>query len=185
MKPAAKDYDNLLLTLENSMHGAEMIVKLQMRSWDTNHTSLYSTILANIDGEMKDTKNSHVGQGVWNLKKTPVVYRSNFINTLWASNQGMPSLDGLYPYGYQLWYFFDPSSIEVELNPNVFPEDQIEWMQVDALCGVRSTMRYNGTDSYLKALGIGKNELLALITSAKRVRTKVAITTDKSCSRYG
>ena len=105
-----------------------------------------------------DTKNSHVGQGVWNLKKTPVVYRSNFINTLWAYNQGMPELD-IYPYGYQLWYFFDPSSIEVELNPNVFPEDQIEWMQVDALGGVRSTMRYTGTDSYLKALGIGKNEI--------------------------
>jgi hypothetical protein len=62
-------------------------------------------------------------------------------------------------YGYHLWHFFDPSSIEVELNPNVFPEDQIEWMQVDALCGVRSSMRYNGTDPYLNALGIGKNEI--------------------------
>jgi hypothetical protein len=62
-------------------------------------------------------------------------------------------------YGYHNLYFFDPSSIEVELNPNVFPEDQIEWMQVDALCGVRSTMRYTGTDPYLNALGIGKNEI--------------------------
>ena len=104
-----------------------------------------------------DTKNSHVGQGVWNLKKTPVVYRTNHINIEWAFIIGMTDDAGL--YGYRLWYFLDPSSIEVELNPNVFPEDQIEWMQVDALCGVRSTMRYNGTDSYLNALGIGKNEI--------------------------
>ena len=106
-----------------------------------------------------DTKNSHLGQGVWNLKKTPVVYRSNFIDIMWPSTMGMPVPDDVRFYGYHLWYFFDPSSIEVELNPNVFPEDQIEWMQVDALCGVRSTMRYTGTDPYLKALGIGKNEI--------------------------
>lgn len=104
-----------------------------------------------------DTKNSHLGQGVWNLKKTPVVYRSNFINIKWAHEEGMT--DDYHLYGYHLWYFFDPSSIEVELNPNVFPEDETEWMQVDALCGVRSTMRYNGTDPYLNALGIGKNEI--------------------------
>lgn len=250
-------------------------IKLQMRSWDTNHTSLYSTILANIDGEMKgsfegqtktpliassskgifgrvgdlvklgtkvkdavtnlysgnvvgaikggvdlakngaslasgktkasggatsgtfdgtfdgtinmmmngtintdgviqgsqptvgvasptfylkdfDTKSSHLGQGVWNLKKTPVVYRTNYINIEWSNAMGMSDE---FLHGHCLWYFFDPSSIEVELNPNVFPEDEIEWMQVDALCGVRSSMRYNGTDSYLKALGIGKNEI--------------------------
>ena len=27
-------------------------------------------------------------------------------------------------------YFFNPHSIEVELNPNIFPESEIEWMQV-------------------------------------------------------
>ena len=102
-----------------------------------------------------DTKNSHLGQGVWNLKKTPVVYRSNYIDMQWAHVMGMTEK----AHGYHLWYFFDPSSIEVELNPNVFPEDEIEWMQVDALGGVRSTMRYNGTDPYLNALGIGKNEI--------------------------
>ena len=57
-------------------------------------------------------------------------------------------------YVFAQYYFFDPSSIEVELNPNVFPDDQIEWMQVDAVCGVRKSMLFTGTDPYLKALDI-------------------------------
>lgn len=109
-----------------------------------------------------DTKNSHVGQGVWNLKKSPVVYRTNNINVDYAFKLGVPDLGASksnYDLNYHQLYFLDPSSIEVELNPNVFPESEIEWMQVDALCGVRSTMRYNGTDLYLNALGIEKNEI--------------------------
>lgn len=261
-------------------------IKLQMRSWNTNHTSLYSTVEANIDGEMKgsfegqtktpfiassskgifgrvgdlvklgtkvkdavtnlasgnvagaikggidlakngsslasgktkasggetsgtfdgtfdgtinmmmngtintdgviqgsqptvgvasptfylkdfDTKNSHVGQGVWNLKKTPVVYRTNYILSKWADVMCLytdfhksPD-DHDYYWSYSQFYFFDPSSIEVELNPNVFPESDIEWMQVDAVCGVRKSMMFNGTDVYAQALGIdnSKNDI--------------------------
>ena len=44
-------------------------IKLQMRSWNTNHTSLYSTILANIDGDMKG---SFEGQ-----TKTPLIASSS------------------------------------------------------------------------------------------------------------
>lgn len=74
-----------------------------------------------------DLKNSHIGQGVWNLKTAPVVYSTNF--TLTA---GWPTC---------VPYFFNPHSIEVELNPNIFPESEIEWMQVDALCIARKSMQ--------------------------------------------
>ena len=256
-------------------------IKLQMRSWNTNHTSLYSTVEANIDGEMKgsfegqtktpliassskgifgrigdlvklgtkvkdavtnlasgnvagaiaggvdlakngaslasgktkasggetsgtfegtfegtinmmmngtintdgviqgsqptvgvasptlyfkdfETKNSHLGQGVWNLKKTPVVYRTNYIvriladiMCLWTEFHKSPDDHDNYR-AYNQFYFFDPSSIEVELNPNVFPESDIEWMQVDAVCGVRKSMMFN--DTYAQALGIDNSK---------------------------
>ncbi len=74
-----------------------------------------------------DLKNSHVGQGVWNLKTAPVVYSTNF------------ALDAGWPHCVP--YFFNPHSIEVELNPNIFPESEIEWMQVDALCIARKSMQ--------------------------------------------
>ena len=67
-----------------------------------------------------DTKNSHVGQGAWNLKTVPVVYVFNLCSS-WGYTKSRP-------------YIFDPNSIELELNPEVFPEDQIEWIEVNALC---------------------------------------------------
>jgi hypothetical protein len=113
-----------------------------------------------------ETKNSHLGEGVWNLKKTPVVYRTNFLHCsnadglgLWTVYHNSPD-KSLFSYqAYSQFYFFDPSSIEVELNPNVFPESDIEWMQVDAVCGVRKGMMFN--DTYAQALGIdnSKNDI--------------------------
>ena len=90
-----------------------------------------------------DLKNSHVGQGVWNLKTAPVVY---FI-TRFAFDY---DLYGELRTGAYHPYFFDPSSIEVELNPDIFPESQIEWMEVDAICGATADKQdiVQGDDYY-------------------------------------
>lgn len=68
------------------------------------------------------TAGTHLGDGVWNLKTSPVVYY--FHNCM----------------GYEKYCltFFDPSSVEVVLNPDIFPESDIEWVEVDALAGVRT-----------------------------------------------
>ena len=94
-----------------------------------------------------DTKNSHLGQGVWNLKKTPMVYATNSQNKIdyWSDNPDVFAAN---------WMFFDPSSIEVELNPEVFPESEIEWMQVDAVAGARKEMNWTGTDPFRQAMGL-------------------------------
>lgn len=63
-----------------------------------------------------------VGDGVWNLKTSPVVYYFN---------------KSMYYKNYCI-SFFDPSSVEVVLNPEVFPESDIEWVEVEALAGVRT-----------------------------------------------
>ena len=96
-----------------------------------------------------DTKNSHLGQGVWNLKKTPVVYAVNSQNSVdyWTDDKEKNVFAGN-------WQFFDPSSVEVELNPNIFPEDEIEWMQVDAVAGARKEMSWKGTDPFRQAIGL-------------------------------
>ena len=96
-----------------------------------------------------DTKNSHVGQGVWNLKKTPMVYALSSQNNVdyWTENKD----ENIYAGN---WQFFDPSSVEVELNPNVFPEDEIEWMQVDAVAIARKEMNWKGTDPFRQAIGL-------------------------------
>ena len=94
-----------------------------------------------------DTKNSHLGQGVWNLKKTPMVCLVNSQNVVdfWPDNPNLFCTN---------WIFFDPSSVEVELNPNVFPESEIEWVQVDAIAGARKEMNWKGTDPFRQAMGL-------------------------------
>ena len=63
-----------------------------------------------------------------------------------------------------MWpYVFNPNSIEVELNPILFPEEDIEWMQVDALCVTRKNMNDMSNDNIRKAFEEG-NEMLLLVT---------------------
>ena len=73
-----------------------------------------------------DLADSHIGQGVWNIKHHPVVYKLYDSRILLENEYENKRI--AQPY------FFDPSSIEVELNPEVFPESEVEWMQVDATC---------------------------------------------------
>lgn len=99
-----------------------------------------------------DTKNTHLGQGVWNLKKSPVVYTTSFQN-IWTMDW---YIDNEEKKSVRVnWLLFDPSSIEIELNPNVFPEDDIEWMCVEAFYGSRKSLGWSGTDGYRDAIGLG------------------------------
>jgi len=79
---------------------------------------------------------THVGDGVWNLKTSPVVYYFNKTMLWWRKGNVIT--------------FFDPSSVEVELNPDLFPESDIEWVEVDAIAGARKVEIGN----YREAFGI-------------------------------
>lgn len=119
-----------------------------------------------------DTKNSHLGQGTWNLKTSPMVYVFDWILAtnwgwgdanqygFWGENS-WTSYNDYYtkkaetvPPRYGTFWVFDPTSVEVELNPAIFPQDQIEWMEVDALPGARIANKVTGTDAYRAALGL-------------------------------
>ena len=87
-----------------------------------------------------------IGDGVWNLKTSPVVYYFSTGMTVYSPD--------IYNRNIYNLYFFDPSSVEVALNPEVFPESEIEWAEVTALCGARDEMKQGGTDKYHKAFGL-------------------------------
>ena len=96
-----------------------------------------------------DLKNSHLGQGVWNLKTPPVVYVLNPIHG--------GSIGTACPY------FFDPNSIEIQLNPDVFPESQVEWIKVEALCTAK-TSKLNDDVTRL-AYGLGSYDAKGIYQS--------------------
>lgn len=90
-----------------------------------------------------------LGHGSWNIKKYPVVHV--FKDIKYYGNDSENS--SAYRF-VNFPYFFDPSSIEVELNPDVFPENEIEWMQVDATCVGTNHAGVTGTDRYRTAFGL-------------------------------
>lgn len=106
-----------------------------------------------------DLKNSHLGQGVWNLKTAPVVYWTN-VDAWWKEDEWMGVHDAYghalpcYNYCQMTPYFFDPNSVEIELNPNIFPTSEIEWVEVDAVCGARKGSQLLN-DALRSAFGVG------------------------------
>ena len=110
-----------------------------------------------------DTKNTLLGRGVWNLKTSPVVWltdakaRFEGLVSYWKSyNSDMygEKNNMFYIPDDADFYFFDPSSIEVELNPDLFPASQVEWTQVEAYCVSHADNGVKGTDNFRKAFGL-------------------------------
>lgn len=54
--------------------------------------------------------------------------------------------------------YFDPSSIKVILNPNVFTKEEIDKAKVFATCGVRKGVKFGSTENFRKALGLRGSE---------------------------
>lgn len=105
-------------------------------------TGFYPVTLQLSDFDLDEAPS--LGQGTWNLKTAPVVYRSMNYN-----RRPINYIEN----DYVNPYFFDPNSIELELNPDIFPEDQIEWIEVDALCGGRKVMQPKN-DNLRQAFGL-------------------------------
>lgn len=103
-----------------------------------------------------DLKNSHLGQGVWNLKTAPVVYWTN-VDAWWREEEYIHGYDNSYIgylYCQMTPYFFDPNSIEIDLNPDLFPAGDIEWVEVNAICGARKDSQLQN-DALRSAFGAG------------------------------
>lgn len=107
-----------------------------------------------------DVSNSTLGQGVWNLKTPPTLICLGIFS--YYDKHKMSGLTDLFPqYGNVnrgLHYTLDPRSIDVVLNPNVFPKDQIEWKRVTAVCGVRKGTKHDTYNAYRNAIGMISNE---------------------------
>ena len=121
-----------------------------------------------------DVDSKFFGKGVWNLKTSPVIYmtnqllRYNYTDTGgWGAGSTSRYNDKYVPsaFGtkcsprYGCLWFFDPSSVEVELNPNVFPTNKIDWIQVDAICGAHPANGITATDPFRKAFGLQSRNL--------------------------
>lgn len=144
-----------------------------------------------------DFENTLLGEGVWNLVTSPVVYYTNAQFSwreeyAYASNIGVSNkmndilwVDGKSPFqgtkkteyvgeigskrqtvttsdkpwcGYVA--YFDPSTIKVELNPNLFTEAERNSIKVYATCGVRkANSAFGSVDGFRKAMELKDSKL--------------------------
>ena len=125
---------------------------------------------------------STLGEGVWNLKSAPKMFivkngrvdwrredldvdkYHNYNNLAYPDNYRSPFKGRANIHLFENYWnadtkpfqgkvcVFDPSSIEVELNPNLFPEGTT--YKVTAVCGVRKDMKFGSTERYRKAQGL-------------------------------
>lgn len=122
-----------------------------------------------------ETKNSTLGQGVWNIKTSPVVYQLDAqfsYPTRVIDGQivhpNFPLL-GVSANDYKATAcLFDPSSVEVVLNPRVFPKDQIEYMDVQSFCAVRKGTKHDSSNEYRKAYGLTINNEYSISKNVAR-----------------
>jgi hypothetical protein len=120
------------------------------------------------------------GQGVWNLKKTPVVYYTNaymewryehMASKYFDKEETCQWLDRKGPFGgradnkkmskdpYRGYVcYFDPNSIQLVLNDELFSPTEIANARVYATCGVRKDMKFNSTDAYREAMKLGSRK---------------------------
>ena len=120
-----------------------------------------------------DTKNTHFGQGVWNLKTAPVIYLTNqllyiaegggggfYTNDRTTYTDKYTGKETENPSQYGCVWFLDPTSIDLDLNPNVFPQENIEWMQVDFIPIARMVDGLTISDPYRKGFGLSERKVL-------------------------
>ncbi len=111
-----------------------------------------------------ETKNSTLGQGVWNIKSSPVVYQLDAQFAYEVEDAGGQAVRPKFPLlnedasSYKATAcLYDPSSVEVVLNPNVFPKKQIEYVDVQSFCGVRKGTKHDSGNDYRVAYGLTIN----------------------------
>lgn len=139
-------------------------------------------------GNFDFENNPTLFEGVWNIKNTPKVYVVYDVAVDWRrqDNDHFRNLNNIvYPEGYRSPFdgaaniypldgnqweadtkpfkgsvcLFDPSTIEVELNPHLFDPSDVQDIQVQAVCGVRSNQKFGSTEAYRLAQGLKGSEI--------------------------
>lgn len=110
--------------------------------------------------------NGHVGKGVWGLAEDPVVYidKDDIISSqrsfnLLCKKDGY-SISTFADYDARIVYAFDPTSVKINLNQDLFRN--IQDVTVTANVGVLPNYVYGHTDPYRRMLVLGERPTFSL-----------------------
>lgn len=124
----------------------------------------------------------HVGKGVWSLDEDPVVYidKEDILSSessfnLQCTSTGY-SLSSFPDYNVRLVYAFDPTSVKLNINTDLFRE--IQDVTVTTNVGVFPNQPYGHTDPYRRMLMLGERPSFSL--SGEQTSGTFTLTTNGS-----
>ena len=123
----------------------------------------------------------HMGKGVWGVAEDPVVYidkdvilsNKNSINFVNRGNNTYSHTE-LESYALRTAWFLDPTSVKVNLNPELFPD--VQEVSVTTTCGIFPKKPYGNTDAYRQMLTL-QNRPSIDISTGKDVGKLVRLNT--------
>lgn len=125
-----------------------------INSYTSTDQAIYNVTLDNINNS--NGENGHVGSGVWSLAEDPVVYidKDDLISdydhfTVLATDDGYSGSD-FGEYKVRMMWFFDPTSIKINLNRDLFPD--VQQVKVTTTCGIYTGRTTGNTDPYRQFL---------------------------------
>ena len=146
----------------------KMDAQLDLSGTISNYVSskdpIFNVTLDNINAT--NGANGHFGRGIWSLAEDPVVYLDS--DDLMADYDHFTiynKFDGqtqyyssdFNAYGVRFVYFLDPTSVKVNINPDLFPN--IEKVYVSTTCGVYPSRQSGYADSYRSFLRLPSHKI--------------------------
>lgn len=169
------DYENIPGKVDMKLD-AQIDLSGTIYSYSSTDQAIFYVTLDNIDSSNGDE--GHMGRGVWGLADDPVVYIDK--DDLIADYDHftiMDNMDGsgytasdFENYGVRFMWFFDPSSIKVNINQALF--NDVDKVNVTTTCGIYTGREAGNSDVFRQFLTLDERPTFTLHsdTTTKIVR---------------
>ena len=170
-----QSYDNIPGKIDMKLD-AQLDLSGAIYWYTSTDQAIFNVTLDNIESCNGD--DGHMGRGVWSLADDPVVYIDK--DDLIADYDHftiMDNMDGsgytasdFENYGVRFMWFFDPTSVKVNINRDLFPD--VTQVNVTTTCGIYTGRKAGNSDTFRQFLTLDERPTFTLNsdTTTKIVR---------------
>ena len=145
---------------------AQIALEGTLQFYTSVDQAIYNVSPENIDAT--NTADGHMGRGIWSLAQDPVVYidKDDLISeydhfTIMDNGDGSGyTASDFENYGVRFMWFFDPTSVRVNLNRDLFPD--VTEVKVTTTCGVYTGRRAGNSDVFRDFLTLDERPTFTL-----------------------
>lgn len=143
---------------------AQLDLSGAINSYTSTDQAIFNVTLDNINAS--NGQSGQMGRGIWSLAEDPVVYidKDDLISdydhfTILDNGEDYSSSD-FANYGVRMMWFFDPTSVKVNINRDLFPD--VENVKVTTTCGIYTGREAGNSDEYRRFLMLPERPTFSL-----------------------